>query len=184
MKYKILENFKFDNTKYFFRGLRFNDMNKIRKWRNKQIIYLRQSKKIMLLEQYKYYFTKIKNEKNNLTPNQILFGIEFSGKLIGYGGLTNVDWLNKKAEISFLLDNKIKNKSKDYQKHFLMFLNYTMVVSKFLGFSELFTETYELRDKHIKVLENFGFQLQKTFPDFLVLNGKKIRSLIHTFKII
>ena len=41
-------------------------------------------------------------------------------ELIGYGGLVHINWINKSAEISFLMNTKLE--SKYFSTHWKMFL--------------------------------------------------------------
>ena len=43
-------------------------------------------------------------------PYQILFSFLKNNEFIGYGGLVHINWEEKKAEISFLLNTKINEK--------------------------------------------------------------------------
>lgn len=102
----------------YYRDLRIDDAEKIRKWRNNQIKILRQNEIIKKDDQIKYF------KKNILiqNPNLDLFAINLNKKLIGYGGLVNISTYFKTAEVSFLVNDKINHNSKFYEKIFNNFL--------------------------------------------------------------
>lgn len=158
------------------RELMFDDLLKIKEWRNQQINILRQNRKLTDKDQEKYW-EKIKNSKE-----EKLFAINNKkGNLIGYGGLVNIDNENKKAEISFLLDTKIEEGTKKYSKIFLEFLKY--IVDHGFGemnLTRIFTETYEFRNKHMQILERAGFKKEGLLRSNVIKKGRSFDSLIHS----
>ena len=159
-----------------YRDLKIIDAEKIRIWRNNQIKILRQNDKIKKKDQVNYFkkYILLKNSKLNL------FAIEFNKKLIGYGGLVNISAHFKTAEVSFLLNNKIKHNSKLYQKIFSDFLIFIKKYSfSDKKFRRLYAETFSFRKKHIKILENSGFKLEGIMRMHVVKNKKVYDSLMH-----
>ena len=159
-----------------YRDLKIIDAEKIRIWRNNQIKILRQNKKIKKKDQVNYFkkYILLKNTKLSL------FAIDFNQRLIGYGGLVNISTHFKTAEVSFLVNNKIKHNSKLYQKIFSSFLNF---IKKY-SFSDkklrrLYTETFSFRKKHIKILENSGFKLEGIMRMHVIKNNKVYDSHMH-----
>jgi len=164
----------------FITKLRKQDIFKIMRWRNNQINILRQNTKLTRQDQIKYY-NKIKKDSKKNKPKNMLFSIINSNdqNCIGYGGLVNIDWQNKKAEMSFLLDTKIIRKDDQYNLYFNSFIK--LIKKEFfkVKLNRLFTETFLFRKKHIKVLEknNFvkeGILRKNTFKK------KYIDSIIHS----
>ena len=86
-------------------------------------------------------------------PEQILFSILENKILLGYGGLTNISWKNKRAEISFLIDTKLVS-----QKNYTTFIlqNFLNLIKKIafheLKFTKLFAETFSFRKFHLSIL--------------------------------
>ena len=80
------------------------DMYAIKEWRNSQIDVLRQSKLLTNDDQDKYYMNVITPLFKLKQPDQLLFSYMKSKECIGYGGLVNINWQHKRAELSFLLD--------------------------------------------------------------------------------
>ena len=79
----------------------------------------------------------------------------YKNEFIGYGGLVNIDYSNRKAEISFLVDKDRTLNCKVYEKDFSYFLNFIIDFAyKNLNLNKLWTETYTFRNFHISILEN------------------------------
>ena len=157
-------------------------MQSIRKWRNDQIDVLRQNQFLTEEDQIEYFNTVIKRTYDEKEPECMLFSLMLKNTCIGYGGLTNIDWISKSAEISFVLDTNQIIESKVYRKHFLAFLN--MIISLIfveLEFNRLFTETYDIRPLHIKILEEVGFKLEERLKKHVYIKSSYVDSLIHGF---
>lgn len=166
------------------RPIRWSDRESIRVWRNQQLEVLRQQDPIST-EQQDLYFSQILKPLMRMThPSQFLFGIEFNEQLIGYGGLTNIDWGAYRAELSFLVDLKIL-KTPTYKEIMLTFIQ---IVSEFakkqFGFNQIFTETYIQRVDHIEILELAGFEHQTFLSDRAVVDGKSVGSQIHYLQLV
>ena len=115
-------------------------------------------------------------------PNSILFSYTLNSKCIGYGGLTNIDWNSKKAELSFLVDDKRYLDSKIYAKDFFSFLNIIIQLSFLeLKFNRLFTETYNIRKTHLQILKKVGFKYEGRLKQHTIINDKYIDSIIHGY---
>ena len=85
----------------YFDWLNIKDIILLRIWRNNQLNILRQCKKISIREQYNYFKNFYTQNCLKKKPQNILFALR-ENELIGYGGLTNISWINKRAEITFL----------------------------------------------------------------------------------
>jgi len=153
-------------------------------WRNQQLEVLRQQDPISTEQQDLYFSQTIKPLMSMTHPSQFLFGIEFDEQLIGYGGLTNVDWDAQRAELSFLVDTKILN-TPTYEE---IMLNFIKIIAEFakkkFGFNQIFTETYTQRVGHIKILELAGFEHETFLADRADINGKSVSSQIHYLKLV
>ena len=166
------------------RPIRWSDRESIREWRNQQIDILRQQDPIST-EQQDQYFSQILEPLMGMThPSQFLFGIELDVRLIGYGGLTNIDWDAQRAELSFLADTKIL-KTPAYKEIMIIFIK---IISEFaknqFGLHQIFTETYTQRVGHIEILESTGFRHETLLADRAVINGESVDSQIHNLKLL
>ena len=166
------------------RPIRWSDRESIREWRNQQIDVLRQQDPIST-EQQDQYFSQILEPLLGMThPSQFLFGIELDAQLIGYGGLTNIDWDAQRAELSFLADTKIL-KTPAYKEIMTIFIKIISELAKNrFGLNQIFTETYTQRVDHIEILELAGFEHQTFLADRAVINGESVGSQIHILKLV
>jgi len=180
--YKCLGKNIFLFQNYSLVPLRKQDIQIIRNWRNEQMRVLRQKKKLTKKDQVDYYEKVIKKIFNKKKPNLILFSFLLENICVGYGGLTNIDWVAKKSEVSFLLDTARLKDKKTYRKDFRVFLNFILD----LAFSELklyklVTETYDIRPTHVNVLESVGFRLEDRLKHQVFVKGKYVDSLHHGY---
>lgn len=84
------------------RALELADMEPIRKWRNESLDTLRTPFPLTKEQQEDWY----KNEICNRQSRSRFWAIdeELRGKLVGYGGIENIQWENSIGEISLLID--------------------------------------------------------------------------------
>jgi len=151
----------------------------LKRWRNVQMKILRQFKPLTNFHQEKWY-AHLKNDKS-----QVLFALMAGNlkklKFIGYCGITNTDFKNRRGEISFLVDPRRSKRKKIYQKDFLAVLNMLCEYGfKELNLNKLFTETFEFWRDHIKILEEFGFQKEGELREQYFGGGKYFNSVIHS----
>jgi|GEM_PF-132692 len=179
-KYICLEKNHHSSDRYSIIPIRQIDMELIRQWRNEQIEILRQKVPITVREQRRYFKEVIKPLFNEKTPNQILFSYLLDKELIGYGGLTNVDWESGRAELSFLLDSKRTGDENLYRKEFSSFLKLIKQIAfDYLSLHKLYTETFDIRSLQVSLLEENGFILEGRFKDHVLINKAYCDSLIH-----
>lgn len=179
MEYKCLNNKNFQFNEFSLKSIRVEDIESIRKWRNAQLDVLRQDKIITYEEQIKYFNDHILPEKIKNEPRNILFSFFRNDVLIGYGGLVHISWKDLRAEISFLLNPNYLSEV-DYP---LFFSSYLTLIKSIafddLKFNRLFTETFNIRQFHISILESNGFIKEGILKDHVIINGKHVDSIIH-----
>jgi hypothetical protein len=84
-------------------------------------------------------------------PSQLLFSYIYNNKCIGYGGLVHINWEDKNAEVSFLMDtNNIESLEKE---HWVIFLKLIECAIAFALISSAFTSVM------VKVLKNSALDL-------------------------
>ena len=180
--YNFLPDNKYHLNEYCLVPLREEDIELIRKWRNEQIDILRQNKEISVSEQNQYYKISIKKSFHVNKPQIILFSFLSLNKCIGYGGFVHIDWKKYSAELSFILDTKRIKNIKKYEKEFSIFLKLILKLNQEqIKFKKIFTETYDIRQKHVKILEKMNFKYKKRNRDFKKIDGEWVDSLIHTY---
>ena len=113
----------------YYSWLTPKDFEFLRVWRNQQKNILRQSKNISKKDQRKYFANFYKENCFSKKPQNIIFAIRDKHKLIGYGGLVNISWQNRRAEVSFLLNTLITNNKKKYEFYFKDFFTFVSKVS-------------------------------------------------------
>lgn len=150
----------------------------IRLIRNKQKIILRQNKPISTFQQRNYFNENIKKEFQSPKPKNILLLIFKKKKLIGYCGLTNLDWFNKRAELSFILDIKY-NKKKTFLNIFQNSLELLEdILFKELKFKKFISETYEFRKDVILFLLSNNFVREGYLKNHIYKNGQFYDSIL------
>jgi len=183
-KYSFINLKNYSHKKYEIRVVRKNDIQKIKKWRNEQIKILRQNKQITTSEQNDYYENFIKKSFFTKKPKMIIFSFLLSNKCIGYGGFTHINWTNNKAELSFILDTKRVKNSKIYRNEFNIFLKLILKLNnEQIRFKKIFSETYDIRPIHMKILENMNFRYKERKKKIMKIDGKMFDSLIHEYKL-
>jgi RimJ/RimL family protein N-acetyltransferase len=170
--------FEFNNRYYF--PLEKKHLEEIRRWRNVQTDILRQWKPLTEFNQEKWY------QEISEAINQVIFSITILNKnkneeLIGYCGLINIDHINKRAEISFLLKPERVSKRDVYEVDFISALTVLCRYGFFhLNFNKIFTETFSFRGYHIEILEKYGFKKDGILRKHQYINGKYCDSIIHS----
>ena len=112
MGYKVLKKNNYKRQNLEFKTFSNAYIEDIRKIRNNQRKILRQNSFITKKDQKIYFNNFIKKDFDSETPKTILKLIFIKKKLIGYCGLTNIDWFNKRAELSFIIKSKFNNSEK------------------------------------------------------------------------
>lgn len=180
MEYKVLTNNYFELDSYSLVPYRQEDIFKIMNWRNEQMGILRQKNVLTQADQEAYYKNYIEPSFSDISTKIILFSFIKGKECIGYGGLTNIDWESKRAEVSFLLDPERVQDNDIYKKEFAIYLQLLKKVAfEDLKFHRLFTETYDIRPIHISILESQGFKFEGRMKDHILINDKYYDSLIH-----
>ena len=181
-KYSFLKfsDYLFEN--YTLLPLRYEDISKIKKWRNDQISILRQNKILTDADQENYYQELVEKSFFNPKPNEILFSFLLDDTCIGYGGMVHVDWDKKTAEISFITETKRANLNEIYQNDFTAFTTilFRISFSKLL-FNKLTTETYGIRTNTLRILDQLGFQLKKIDEKKILINNEMCDSFHHEY---
>ena len=142
--YKILNKQIFRSGIYSIVPIRFQDRFDIMNWRNEQIYHLRQNKPLAANDQDVYFNTVISNLFEQEQPTQILFSMLKNDKCIGYGGLVHINWIDRNAKLSFIMDTEFENDS--FQNHWTNFLKMIEKIAfERLAFHNIFTYTFDLR---------------------------------------
>lgn len=177
--YKVLNKqvFEFDNYKIV--PIRYEDHLDILKWRNEQIYHLRQNKPLTVEDQEKYFNTVVDALFNQDQPNQILFSYLENDLCIGYGGLVHINWIDKNAEISFVMNTTLE--VNDFQSNWI---NYLKLIEKVafedLKFHKIFTFAFDLRPQLYQAIEIAGFSKEAVLKEHCLFNNVFLDVVIHS----
>ena len=182
MKFKSLNKNRFELGAYAVVPFREEDKYRIKEWRNQQMDVLRQKRVLTDEDQENYYNRFILPSFSQEEPTIMLFSFLENEQCIGYGGLTNIDWASKRVELSFLVNHQRAANNDLYLKDFSSFIDLMKKIAfDELNFNRIFTETYDLRPLHIRILEENGFKLEGRMKEHILVNGVLTDSLIHGF---
>jgi RimJ/RimL family protein N-acetyltransferase len=177
--YSCLENQIFQSDKYKIVPLRYEDRFDILKWRNEQIYHLRQSKQLTVEDQETYFITVVDALFNQDQPSQILFSCIENDVCIGYGGLVHINWIDKNAEISFIMDTALEKDN--FHANWTKYLSLIEKVSfKDLKFHKIFTYAFDLRPHLYLALQDGGFIEETRLKEHCFFDGKYIDVVIHS----
>lgn len=178
--YVVLSRREYTASDISVRPVNRGDIESIRQWRNSQMDVLRQVSEISAPQQEQYFENYVWPEKQKDRPSQILFSILRRGRVVGYGGLTNISWPDSRGEVSFLLDPESERDMEIKEQVFSPFLRILSEISfRDLGLAKIFCETFSLRPDHIEILEANGFVHEGTLRDHITLGNSRFNSLIH-----
>lgn len=159
--------------------LRYEDRFLIMKWRNEQIYHLRQTRPLTEDDQQRYFDNVVYKLYDNPNPDQILFTYLNRGICIGYGGLVHINWIDRNAEISFIMDTQLEKEH--FAEHWSNYLTMLKQVAfGDLGLHKIFTYAFDLRPHLYSVLETNGFVREATLIDHCVFEGEYKDVVIHS----
>jgi len=133
------------------------DLPHLMAWRNAQRKVLRQQETLTADHQARWFETHVAPTYVSPRPRQLLVVLATDGAPMSYGGLTNIDWYARRAELSFLAQTERARNETLYVEDFLRFLNFIIDFSfSSAELNRLFTETWDFRTAHIATLERAG----------------------------
>jgi RimJ/RimL family protein N-acetyltransferase len=177
--YKALSKQEFKNGDYTLVPIRFEDKMKIMQWRNEQIYHLRQEKPLTEDDQNKYFDNIVAKLFNQEQPNQILFSFLENGECIGYGGLVHINWIDKNAEISFIMQTNLEQERFDEIWSKYLFL-LEQVAFNDLKFHKIYVYAFDLRPHLYITLENNSFIRAAILNEHCFYENKFIDVVIHS----
>ncbi len=178
-EYKCLSNSEFHQGYYTLTPIRHGDRFDIMRWRNEQIFHLRQANPLTESDQDHYFDSVIAELFKQDQPSQILFSYLESEKCIGYGGLVHMNWIDRNAEISFIIDPKLEKDS--FSTHWGIYLDLIEQVGfRELGFHKLFTYAFDLRPHLYEAVEAKGYKREAVLREHCLFEGEFIDVVIHS----
>jgi RimJ/RimL family protein N-acetyltransferase len=178
-KYKCLTQQEFSNGEYKLVPIRHEDRYEIMKWRNEQIYHLRQKEPLSVEQQDTYFENVVSKLFDQEQPNQILFSFLNNEELIGYGGLVHINWVDRNAEISLVMNTKLE------ENGFInIWVKYLMIVKlisfKILDLHKIYTYSFDLRPKLYEALRISLFKDEGRLKNHINVNQTYKDVLIHS----
>ena len=169
-RYRALTQQTYKYDEFEIVPIRHEDRFEIMKWRNEQIYHLRQSEPLTIEKQDAYFNNIITSLFNQEKPNQILFSFLEGNECIGYGGLVHMNWIDKNAEVSFIMNTRLEEAS--FSKNWSMFLKcLDQLAFGELGFHKIFIYAFDLRPHLYDVLELNGYFKDARLKDHCFFQG-------------
>lgn len=181
MSYKVLNKQVFSNGNYSIVPIRSEDRFAIMKWRNEQIYHLRQNKPLTEEDQDLYFETVVKKLFDQDQPNQLLFSYLEGDACIGYGGLVHINWIDRNAEISFIMETALEKEH--FQLHWMTYLELIeQLAFEQLGLHKIFTYAFDIRPNLYLALDEARFVEEARLKEHCFFNNNYIDVLIHSKK--
>lgn len=159
--------------------IRYEDRFLIMKWRNEQIYHLRQTRPLTEEDQQRYFDNVVAKLFDQSKPEQILFSYLERGICIGYGGLVHINWIDRNAEISFIMDTQLEKEH--FAEHWS---NYLTMLKEFsfsdLNLHKIYTFAFDLRPHLYTMLEANSFVREATLKEHCFFEGKYKDVVIHS----
>ena len=166
-------------NKYQIVPIRDKDRYDIMQWRNEQVYHLRQSKPLDKESQDKYFDNIISSLFEKENPEQILFSYLHENECVGYGGLVHINWIDRNAEISFIMKTELEES--EFDLHWTNFLNMiNFVAVNELNLIKIFTYAFDLRPKLYNVLDHCGYKLEARLKKHKHIGDSFVDILIHS----
>jgi RimJ/RimL family protein N-acetyltransferase len=177
-KYRCLKEQTIEIDEFKIIPIRFEDRYEIMKWRNDQIYHLRQSKILTFQDQDLYFKNIISQNYDKEYPEQLLFSFLENNTLIGYGGMVHLNWIDKNAEISFLINTELEFKY--FDKYLTCFLRLIEKVAFLdLNLHKLYTYAYDLRPHIYSIFESEKYYKEAILKEHVYYNKQFIDVVIH-----
>ena len=178
-EYKALTQQTYKNGEYEIVPIRYEDRIEIMKWRNEQIYHLRQSELLTIDKQDAYFDNTIAPLFNQEKPNQLLFSFLQENECIGYGGLVHINWIDRNAEVSFIMDTQLEEASfSENWSRFLTCLEH--LAFEELNLHKIYTYAFDLRPHLYPIFEQMGYLEDARLRDHVLVDGIYKDVVIHT----
>ena len=177
--YLALLQQSFSANDYSIVPIRYEDRFSIMQWRNEQIYHLRQEKLLTAEDQENYFQQVVSKLFTQEKPSQLLFSYLENDVCIGYGGLVHINWKDRHAEISFIMDTQLEELH--FVKHWQTFLTLIeQVAFEQLHLHKIFTYAFNLRPHLYTALEASSYTKEAIFKEHCFFEGKFIDVVIHS----
>lgn len=177
--YKNLSTSVFQFENFELIPIREEDKYAIMQIRNEQIYHLRQSQPLTIEQQELYFSTVVSKLFEQEQPNQLLFSLLENGTFIGYGGLVHINWIDRYAEISFVMKTELeKNRFEEIWINYLELIK--SVAFDGLQFHKLFTYAFDIRPHLYPALEKAGLKEEARLKNHVFFDNNWKDVVIHS----
>lgn len=177
--YKCLSQKEYSLNSFKLVPIRNEDKLLLMKWRNEQMYHLRQTKKLTEEDQENYFNNVVNKLFERDKPEQLLFSFLENEICIGYGGLVHINWLDKNAEVSFLMNTE--NETSFENSHWTNFLKLIDEVAFLdLDFHKIFCYAYDVRPHLYKYLLENNYILEARLKEHYLFENKYYDVVIHS----
>jgi RimJ/RimL family protein N-acetyltransferase len=177
--YKVLNKQVYSSGEYSIVPIRMEDRYYIMQWRNEQMYHLRQVEPLTEAKQDAYFENVVAKLFDQEQPNQLLFSFLKGEECIGYGGLVHINWVDKNAEISFIMKTALEQD--EFEQHWGLFLDLLeQVAFQELKLHKIFTYAFDLRPHLYSTLEKCGFYEEARLKEHCFFNNDYIDVVIHS----
>lgn len=178
MNYQCLSKQVFSEGDYALVPIRHEDRYLIMQWRNDQMYHLRQNEPLTCEVQDAYFEQVVAKLFEEDQPKQLLFSLLYKNTCIAYGGLVHIDWVNRNAEVSFLLNNQLSHAFVLYWVKFLRMLK--GIAFQELPLKKIYTYAYDIRPEVYKAVEASGFSVEARLKSHAFINEDYKDVVIHS----
>jgi RimJ/RimL family protein N-acetyltransferase len=143
------------------------------------IYHLRQNKPLTEKDQENYFNQVVENLFTQARPPQVLFSYLKGNECIGYGGLVHINWNDRNAEISFLIDTQ--REEREFHFHWSTYLGLIeQVAFQELKLHKVYTYAFDLRPHLYSVLEANVYLKEAVLKQHAYFDGGFIDVVIHS----
>lgn len=176
--YKALNQQVFTLGEYKLVPIRHEDRYDIMQWRNEQIYHLRQAEPLTKESQDAYFENVVAELFDQEKPDQILFSFLKGEECIGYGGLVHINWVDRNAEISFLMHTELEKIQFTHLWRVYLSLIENVAFDD-LGLYKVFTYAIDLRSKLYPMLTEAGYAKEAILKDHVHYKNAYLDVVIH-----
>ena len=177
--YKVLNKQVYSDGDISLVPIRLEDRYDIMKWRNEQIYHLRQNKPLTKDDQDKYFTNNVAKLFDQEKPKQILFSYLREEQCIGYGGLVHINWVDRNAELSFIMNTSLEREN--FEFHWFNYLNLILDVAfTQLNLHKIYTYALDLRPHLYPIFLEKGFTQEAILKEHAFFDNRFVDVVIHS----
>jgi RimJ/RimL family protein N-acetyltransferase len=177
--YRAIQRQCFSKGKFALVPIRHQDRYAIMQWRNEQLYHLRQSQPLTAADQDRYFNEVVSQLFEQEQPAQVLFSFLENEACIGYGGLVHINWTDRHAELSFLMDTALEaDRFEELWSAYLPLIE--QVAFAELRLHKIYVYAFDLRPHLYAVLEKNAFFEDARLKEHCRFGGKYLDVVIHS----